>query len=199
MRGERPRSSRGAWGVPLGIAVAVTLLACGAGGGADAGVGDRADSTPAAAPAAAGQGAGETGQEAGAAVGQEAGEEPTPADPTDPGTVRITVGGHPVTVEVADDDAERQRGLMHRDSLPDDHGMLFVYESERLLSFWMRNTRIALDVAFIDRSGRIVDIQQMEPMTDQTHTSRAPALYALEMSLGWFEGHGVEVGDAVEF
>lgn len=195
MRGERLPSCRDVWGVPLGIAVAVALLACGAGGGADGADGDRADATPAAAESAAG----EIGQEAGAAEGQEAGEEPAPVDAMDPGTVRITVGGHPVTVEVADDDAERQRGLMHRDSLPEDHGMLFVYESERLLSFWMRNTRIPLDVAFIDRSGRIVDIQQMEAMSDVTHTSKAPALYALEMSLGWFDEHGVEVGETVEF
>ena len=121
------------------------------------------------------------------------------ADPQAAGEVRIRVGGHPVTVEVADDEAKRQRGLMFRESLPEDHGMLFVYDSERQLSFWMRNTLIPLDVAFIDAGGRIVDIQQMEPMTDETHTTRAPAMYALEMNRGWFAEHGVEVGDTVEF
>lgn len=111
----------------------------------------------------------------------------------------IRVAGVPVTVEIADDAETRRRGLMHRDSLPEDHGMLFVYSGEDRLSFWMLNTRMALDIAFLDRTGRIVDIQQMEPMSDETHTSREPAMYALEMRRGWFEDHGVTVGDRVEF
>lgn len=119
--------------------------------------------------------------------------------PGDVRAVRIRVGGIPVTVEVAETEAARQRGLMYRDTLPEDHGMLFVYEAERNLSFWMRNTRIPLDIAFIDRAGRIVDIQQMEAMSEETHTSRAPAMYALEMRLGWFEERGIRVGDRVEF
>jgi uncharacterized membrane protein (UPF0127 family) len=113
-------------------------------------------------------------------------------------TTTITVGGHEVTVEVAESDAERQRGLMGRDSLREDHGMLFVYPESRILSFWMVNTRIPLDIAFIDRSGVIVDIQQMDPQSDEQHTSREEAMYALEMAAGWFEEHGVEVGDRVE-
>lgn len=112
---------------------------------------------------------------------------------------RVRVAGIPVTVEVAESDEARQRGLMYRDSLPDDHGMLFVYPEERRLSFWMRNTQIPLDIAFLDRGGTIVDIQQMEPFTDETHVSGRPAMYALEMREGWFEEHGVEVGDRVEF
>lgn len=142
----------------------------------------------------------EASRETGATAGQEAGgtAEALPAPPV-PGATRIVVGGHPVTVEIADDEAERQRGLMYRESLPEDHGMLFVYATERHLSFWMRNTFIPLDVAFIDRTGRIVDIQQMEPQSDETHTARAPAMYALEMRQGWFADHDVEVGDTVEF
>lgn len=119
--------------------------------------------------------------------------------PADIRHVRIRVGGIPVTVELADTEAARQRGLMYRDSLPEDHGMLFVYEAERHLNFWMRHTLIPLDIAFIDGAGRIVDIQQMEAMSEETHTSRAPAMYALEMRLGWFEDRGVRVGDRVEF
>lgn len=112
---------------------------------------------------------------------------------------RIRVAGIPVTAEIADDEDSRERGLMYRDSLPPDHGMLFVYETERSLGFWMHNTHLPLDIGFLDRSGRIVDIQQMEPMTETTHTSRAPAMYALEMAQGWFEEHHVKVGDLVEF
>ena len=113
--------------------------------------------------------------------------------------VAMRVAGREILVEIADDEAERARGLMDRESLPDDQGMLFVYPSMRRLSFWMKNTRIALDIAFIDDGGLIVDIQQMEPENEELHTSRQPAMYALEMGLGWFEANGVKAGDRVEF
>lgn len=113
-------------------------------------------------------------------------------------TTTIRVGGQEVTVEVADTPALRERGLMYRDSLPPGHGMLFVYAEPQILNFWMRNTRIPLDIAYIDRGGTIVDIQHMEPQSDEQHVSSEPALYALEMPRGWFEEHGVSVGDRVE-
>lgn len=112
-------------------------------------------------------------------------------------TTTIRVADHAVTVEIADTPELRERGLMHRDSLPPEHGMLFVYPRPRVLSFWMRNTRIPLDIAFLDGDGRILDIQRMEPFTDDLHESPAPALYALEMAAGWFAEHGVEPGDRV--
>ncbi|MGH7540758.1 MAG: DUF192 domain-containing protein, partial [Gemmatimonadota bacterium] len=113
--------------------------------------------------------------------------------------VTIRVGGHEVRVEIAESEEERQRGLMHRESLPQDEGMLFVYPTERRLGFWMRNTLIPLDIAYIDSEGRIVDIQQMAPLDETTRYSRQPAMYALEMNEGWFEAHDVGVGDRVEF
>lgn len=113
--------------------------------------------------------------------------------------VEIRVGGISVTVEIADEPEARSRGLMNRDSLPEDHGMLFVYPEEQILSFWMRNTRIPLDIAFIDRNGFILEIQQMEPHDDASHASKQPAMYALELRRGWFEDHGVEPGERVEF
>ncbi|MDX1578317.1 MAG: DUF192 domain-containing protein, partial [Gemmatimonadota bacterium] len=115
------------------------------------------------------------------------------------GRVPIRVAGIPIEVEIADDEDERARGLMFRESLPEDHGMLFVYESERRLGFWMKNTLIPLDIAYADRAGRIVDIKQMEPQSTETVYSSAPAMYALEMNQGWFEAHGVSVGDRIEF
>jgi len=111
----------------------------------------------------------------------------------------LDVGGHVVTAEVADNDLARQRGLMYRDSLPTDHGMLFVYPSEQTLSFWMRNTEIPLDIAFITAAGSIVDIQHMKAESDSLHTSARPSMYALEMAKGWFERNGVKVGDTVKF
>lgn len=113
--------------------------------------------------------------------------------------VAMRVGGHEIQVEVADDPAERERGLMYRESLPDDEGMLFVYPTQDTRSFWMRNTLIPLDIAFIDPDGLIVDIQQMQPQTDELTTSKYPFMYALEMNLGWFDANGVEVGHRLEF
>ncbi len=116
-----------------------------------------------------------------------------------PRLTELRVGGETVRVEIADDPEERRRGLMHRDSLPEDTGMLFVYSEERTLSFWMRNTRIPLDIAYVDQRGVIVDVQTMSPQSDRLYESAAPAMYALEMEAGWFEEHGVSVGDRIEF
>lgn len=113
--------------------------------------------------------------------------------------VPLRVGGIEIQVEIADDADERQQGLMYRESLGENQGMLFVYPEQRILGFWMRNTLIPLDIAYIDREGRIVDIQQMEPQTTETHDSAAPAMYALEMNQGWFEANGIRIGDLIEF
>jgi len=160
-------------GAGLAFLAALAVAGCGAAGGADGD--DRPGAT----------------QDSGTLAGG------TPAPPGD--LVPIRVAGIEIQVEIADDDEERSRGLMYRESLPEDQGMLFVYTDERTLSFWMRNTLIPLDIAYIDREGRIVDIQHMEPQDAATHPSAAPAMYALEMNEGWFEANGVEVGDRIEF
>ena len=105
-----------------------------------------------------------------------------------------------VRVEIADDSAEQAQGLMNRTSLGEDRGMLFVFDSENTLSFWMKNTLIPLSVAYIDSEGRIVDIQKMEPLDDEppNYVSEEPAQYALEVNQGFFEERGVEVGDTTE-
>jgi len=110
----------------------------------------------------------------------------------------LKIGGVPLVAEIADTPELRESGLMFRDSLPPDHGMLFIYPEERILSFWMRNTRIPLDIAFIDRNGVVVNIDQMAPQSDSTHASSRPAMYALEMRLGWFADHGVRAGARLE-
>ena len=111
----------------------------------------------------------------------------------------ILVGGVPITVELAETREAQQRGLMGRDSLPDDYGMLFVYDSERTLSFWMRNTKIPLDIAFIDARGVIVGIEQLEPRSEESVLSKSPAMYALEINQGWFAENGVTEGAKLEF
>jgi uncharacterized membrane protein (UPF0127 family) len=112
---------------------------------------------------------------------------------------QIQVGGLPVTVELAETRETQQRGLMGRDSLPDDYGMLFVYDSERTLSFWMRNTKIPLDIAFIDANGIIVGIEQLEPRSEESVLSKSPAMYALEINQGWFSENSVTEGATIEF
>lgn len=113
-------------------------------------------------------------------------------------TTTLQVGGVAVDAEIADTPALREHGLMERDSLPENHGMLFVYPDERQLSFWMRNTPIDLDIAFMDRTGTILNIATMKANDDSSHVSEGPAMYALEMEAGWFEANGVEVGTRVK-
>ncbi len=112
-------------------------------------------------------------------------------------THELNVGGVTVIAEIADTPALRERGLMERDSLPENHGMLFVYPDEQQRSFWMRNTPMALDIAFLDRNGTIINIETMRPNDDTSHYSEGPMMYALEMEAGWFEAHGIEAGDRV--
>lgn len=97
-------------------------------------------------------------------------------------------------VEVARTPAEREAGLMYREDLPEGRGMLFVFQDVQLRSFWMRNTFLPLDIAYIDENLRIIDIQAMAPETEDPHPSALPAMFALEVPLGWFARKGIEAG-----
>ena len=103
-----------------------------------------------------------------------------------------------VRAEVANTSETRGQGLMFRDAVPDGTGMLFVYDREVPISFWMQNTFVALDVAWIDRNFVIVDIQQMEPETTDIHDGARPAMFALEVRQGWFAEKDIRVGDRSE-
>jgi uncharacterized protein len=113
-------------------------------------------------------------------------------------TTVLTVGDHKVTAEVVVTPEQRAVGLMNRFSLKPDHGMLFVFERPEPLSFWMKNTFIPLSIAFIAADGRIVNIEDMKPQTEDTHWSKGPALYALEMRKGWFAEKGIGPGVVVK-
>ena len=112
-------------------------------------------------------------------------------------TATIKVKDISVVVELATNDETRARGLMHRSSMGTDDGMLFIYPENKPRSFWMKDTKIPLSIAFIDPSGEIVKIAEMQPLSKTTTKSVYPAKYALEMNKGWFEQHGVKKGDRV--
>ncbi len=113
-------------------------------------------------------------------------------------TAKLTIDGHPLTAELAITHADRQQGLMHRDSMPTDHGMLFVYADHKVRGFWMKDTRLPLSIAFADEQGVIVKIDEMRPFDTERTSSLYPAKYALEMNAGWFAAKGIEKGDKIE-
>jgi len=112
---------------------------------------------------------------------------------------KIKVHGHPILVEVAKTNEERSYGLMFKKQMDANKGMLFIFEDERILSFWMKNTLIPLSVGFFNKSKRLVDIQDMkvEPLGTNhypAYPSSGPAKYALEVNQGWFKKNNISPG-----
>ena len=108
--------------------------------------------------------------------------------------MELSAGFHRIEAEVAANDQSRQVGLMNRTAMPPQRGMLFVFPQERTHCMWMRNTLMPLSVAFIDADGVIINIENMQPQTEDNHCARVPARYALEMNLGWFAQRGIKPG-----
>lgn len=121
-----------------------------------------------------------------------------PAAAADLPKVPLTIGPHKVTAEVAATPEERATGLMNRFSLQPDSGMLFMFERAEPLAFWMKNTFIPLSIAFIAADGKIINIEDMKPQSEDSHWSKGPALYALEMKKGWFAERGIGPGAVVK-
>lgn len=113
-------------------------------------------------------------------------------------TLPLTLKTHKITAEVAATPSERELGLMNRFSLRADQGMLFVFDRPQMVAMWMKNTYMPLSVAFIDREGKILNIEDMQPQTETTHVSAGLVLYALEMRKGWFKERGVAPGTKIE-
>jgi hypothetical protein len=113
-------------------------------------------------------------------------------------TVELKIGNHRLIAEIAATPDTRTTGLMRRFSLQPDHGMLFVFDVPQPLAFWMHNTYVPLSIAFAGADGRILNIDDMAPQTDDTHPSAGLALYALEMKKGWFAERGIRAGDRIE-
>ena len=112
-------------------------------------------------------------------------------------TATVRVGSHPLKVEVVATDETRAKGLMHREKLGRDEGMLFIFDEPAYHGMWMKNTLIPLSVAFIDAQGVILNILDMEPQTLESHMSAGPSIYAIEVNKGWFDAKKVKAGDKV--
>lgn len=120
----------------------------------------------------------------------------SPANPALP-QVTLRIAGRPVVAEVAATEQERATGLMFRRSLAADHGMVFVFGTPQRVCMWMKNTLVPLSVAFIGGDGRIVNLADMQPLSEAVHCSDGAVRYALEMPLHWFARHGVRPGAAI--
>jgi hypothetical protein len=109
----------------------------------------------------------------------------------------LRVGNARLKAEYARTPDERERGLMERTEMSADHGMLFRFDDLRRHCLWMKNTPLPLSAAFMDESGRIVDIIDLEPLSTAIRCSREPGRYALEVNQGWFDRHQSGIGDQV--
>jgi uncharacterized membrane protein (UPF0127 family) len=108
--------------------------------------------------------------------------------------VQLNAGMHLIRAEVVSDYATRAQGLMHRKSMAQNAGMLFVFDEQAVHCMWMKNTLIPLSVAFIDDRGAIVNIEDMEPHSEVSHCAAQPVRYALETTRGWFATRGIKPG-----
>jgi len=111
----------------------------------------------------------------------------------------LSVGEKRISVEVARTENEREHGLMGRTRLGDAEGMIFVFDRDEHLEFWMKNTPLPLSIAFLSTGGKILEIRDMEPFDLRTIRSRNYARYALEMNKGAFLKLGINEGDVVTF
>ena len=113
-------------------------------------------------------------------------------------TVKMQLGGEQFTLEIAADGESRERGLMRRDSMPDNHGMIFVFRDSDVLKFWMKDTRIPLDIVYVGPTGDVVAVKQMKPYDRSTTSSDAPAKWAIELNQGAAVRAGVKVGQTLQ-
>lgn len=117
---------------------------------------------------------------------------------------QLKISNVTIDVEIADTPKLSSRGLMFRQSMPEKHGMLFIFNGENIQSFWMKNTFLPLSIGFFNSKKTLVDIQDMEPVKSEmdqnpkSYLSRSPAQYALEVNQGWFKRNKIKIGDRFE-
>ena len=110
----------------------------------------------------------------------------------------MSIGNQTFTLEIAYRPEDQETGLMNRKSMPDDHGMIFVFPAERNLTFWMKNTLIPLDILYLDRAGRVVSVKHMKPLDETGVPSDGPAMYAIELNAGTAARVGIKAGDTLK-
>ena len=108
--------------------------------------------------------------------------------------VRLTAGMYQIDAQVAHTPTQREIGLMFRKEMPQAEGMIFVFEQPATQCFWMKNTLLPLTAAFVAEDGRIVNLADMKPMTEDSHCSKEPVRFVLEMNLGWFARKNIKEG-----
>lgn len=111
--------------------------------------------------------------------------------------LELSAGMHRIEAEVAATPASRQTGMMLRTFMAPQRGMLFVFPEAAEHCMWMRNTLVPLSVAFLDEKGKIINVEDMKPRSEDNHCSLTPARYALEMNLGWFKSRGLGAGFSI--
>jgi uncharacterized membrane protein (UPF0127 family) len=111
--------------------------------------------------------------------------------------IPLTAGVHLIQAEVAAKDAERQQGLMYRTHMAPNEGMVFLFDAPAGVCMWMKNTYVPLSVAFIDKDGKIVNIEDMQPQTTESHCAKGAVRYALEMNRGWFKQKNIKPGSVI--
>jgi uncharacterized membrane protein (UPF0127 family) len=111
----------------------------------------------------------------------------------------ISIAGHELQLQLALNTTEQQQGLMYRDDLAEDHGMLFLFDQPEQRSFWMHNTRIPLDIGYFDANGRLLELYQLFPYDDTPVPSKShQVLIAVETNSGWYASHGIQAGAQID-
>ena len=128
----------------------------------------------------------------------------TPKPPVEPATgqaqprlktIKLYLGAAELTVEIADENHERMAGMMHRTTMPENEGMLFVFPKPHQTGFWMKNTTVPLSIAYIDPASRVIEIHDLQPGNTKPAESRSARVqYALEVNQGWFAKNGIKPG-----
>ena len=108
--------------------------------------------------------------------------------------VKLSAGMHLIDAQLARTTDERATGLMHRKEMPQHEGMLFEFEQASQQCFWMKNTLLPLSAAFVADDGTVVNVEDMQPQTLDSHCSNKPVRYVLEMNKGWFATRGIKPG-----
>lgn len=114
--------------------------------------------------------------------------------PQDLPTIKLGAGIYNIRAQVAQTDEQRMTGLMYRPTMPNNDGMLFVFNEATQQCFWMKNTLLPLSAAFIADDGTVVNIEDMKPQTLDSHCSKKPVRFVLEMNAGWFAKRGIKPG-----